>query len=148
MALVRLSLILLLAGLGTMVARGQDQVPEAADAEAVPDTLVQRVSTAFRTGDARRLLSPTPDRVELSLFGTRTFYSSAQAFYVLRDFFETHPPAGFALSDATVAGESCFLRGRLKHTRSERPYQVYVRLVHHEDGSWRLHEVRIDVEAE
>jgi hypothetical protein len=147
MSLVRLSLILLLAGLGTTVARGQDQVPEAAE-EAVPDTVVQRVSTAFRTGDARRLLSPAPDRVEVSLFGTRTFYSSAQAFYVLRDFFETHPPAGFDLADATVAGESCFLRGRLEHTRSERPHQVYVRLVRHEGETWRLHEVRIDVEAE
>jgi hypothetical protein len=113
----------------------------------VPDTVLQRVTTAFSDGNAQLLLSPAADRVEVSLFGTRTFYSSAQAFYVLREFFDTHPPAAFSVNDATGAGRSCFLRGRLDHAHDERTLQVYVRLVHRGDA-WQLHEVRIDADVE
>lgn len=145
MLLVRLSLVLLLVGLGGTAAFGQEQ---ATPKEAVPDTVVQRVSSAFQAGNAQLLLNSAADRIEVSLFGTRTFYSSAQAFYVLSDFFERHPPANFVLADTTGAGTSTFLRGRLNHTRSERPLQVYVRLVRYEKKTWRLHEVRIDSEVE
>ncbi len=146
MSLPRVSLLVLLAGFGTTAARGQDQVAE--PAEAVPDTVEQRVATAFRAGDVRRLLTPAANRVEVSLFGTRTFYSSAQAYYVLREFFDTHPPADFVLADATSTGESFFLRGRFEHTRDDRPLQVYVRLVRQEGAPWQLQEVRIDSEIE
>lgn len=147
MSLVRLSLVLLVTGLGASVAWGQ-AAPPPAGPDAVPDTVVERVSLAFQSGSAQRLLTPSADRVEVSLFGTRTFYSSAQAFYVLRDFFEAHPPTRFALSDTTGAGTSCFLRGRLEHTRDERTLQVYVRLVRHQDDAWQLHEVRIGAGGE
>jgi hypothetical protein len=140
MSLVRLALILLLIGGGQSLvdaARAQET------SEAVPDTVVQRVSAAFRTGNAQLLLTPSADRVEVSLFGTRTFYSSAQAFYVLREFFDVHPPARFSLADTTGAGSSCFLRGQFEHARDERILRVYVRLVRNEEDAWRLHEVRI-----
>lgn len=146
MSLSRLSILVLLAGLSTTAVRGQDQVAE--PAEAIPDTLEQRVATAFRAGDVRRLLSPAASRVEVSLFGTRTLYSSAQAFYVLREFFDTHPPADFILADATTTGDSFFLRGRFEHTRDDRPLQVYIRLVRQEETPWQLQEVRIDSEIE
>lgn len=147
MASVRLAflLILLMLGLDTAAAWGQSS--PANELESVPDTVLQRVTTAFARGDAQLLLSPAADRVEVSLFGTRTFYSNAQAFYVLREFFDTHPPSAFSLNDATGAGQSCFVRGRLNHTHDERTLQVYVRLVHRDDA-WRLHEVRIDADVE
>lgn len=145
MASVRLPFVLLLLGLGTTAALGQE--PASNGAESVPDTVLQRVTTSFAEGDAQRLLTPAADRVEVSLFGTRTYYSRAQAFYVLREFFDTHPPSTFSLNDATAAGRSCFVRGRLDHTRDERTLQVYVRLVHRDDA-WRLHEVRIDADVE
>jgi len=146
MSLARVSMMVLLAGLGTTAAQGQNQNEE--PAPAVPDTVVQRVTTAFQAGNARRLLSPAADRIEVSLFGTRTFYSSAQAFYVLREFFDTHSPVDFVLVDATGAGKSCFLRGRLAPARDERPLQVYVRLVRGGTETWQLHEVRIDSETD
>lgn len=147
MPLVRPSLVLLLAGLAASAACGQ--APAATDTEsAVPDTLIQRVSGAFQTGNAQRLLTPAATRVEVSLFGTRTFYSSAQAFYVLRDFFTAHPPASFSVADTTGTGTSCFLQGQFEHTRGERILQVFVRLVRHEETAWRLHEVRIASGAE
>lgn len=150
MAPVRFVLGLLLVGMGASLAYGQGraagQEPSAPGARVAPDTVVQRVATAFTDGDAQRLLSPAADRVEVSLFGTRTFYSSAQAFYVLDDFFEAHPPTGFEVGDVTEAGESCFLRGRFDHRRDERTLQVYVRLVRREDA-WLLQEIRIDADV-
>jgi hypothetical protein len=146
MSLVRLSLALLLTGMGVSAALGQTPGPDRP--EAVPDTVVYRVSSAFQSGNAQRLLSPAAARVEISLFGTRTFYSDAQAFYVLREFFDTHPPTHFALADTTGAGTSCFLRGRLEHARDERILQVYVRLVRQESDAWLLHEVRIGAGTE
>jgi hypothetical protein len=146
MPLARLSLIVLLTGLGTTAAWGQNQEGNAA--AVVPDTVVQRVSEAFRAGDAQLLLAPAAERVEVSLFGTRTVYSSAQAFYVLREFFERHSSAAFTIVDTTGTGTSCFLRGRLPAARGERPLQVYVRLVRREGDMWKLYEVRIDSEAE
>lgn len=145
MAPVRFVLVLLLVGMGASVAQGQSTDP--GEAEAVPDTLVQRVSTAFADGDAQLLLTPAADRVEVSLFGTNTFYSNAQAFYVLRDFFDTHPPADFAVGDVTETGNSFFVRGRFDHDRGERPLQVYVRLVRREE-MWQLQEVRINSDVE
>lgn len=141
---VRFALALLLVGMSASTTRGQ--TPTARDGRAMPDTIVTRVETAFANGDVQRLLTPTADRIEVSLFGTRTFYSSAQAYYVLDDFFERHPPARFTVDDVTETGDSCFLRGRLDHRRDERTLQVYVRLMNR-DGAWRLQEIRIDADA-
>jgi hypothetical protein len=142
---VRIAFPLLLVGMMVPVARGQ--TPAAGEARPVRDTIVTRVVTAFTNGNAQRLLSPAADRVEVSLFGTRTFYSNAQAFYVLEDFFDTHPPTRFEVDDVTETGESCFLRGRFDHRRDERTLQVYVRLTHR-DAAWRLQEIRIAADAE
>lgn len=145
MALRYIASVVLLVGLGPSAAWGQDDV---GPSHAAPDAVVERISTAFANGDVQRLLSDGADRVEISLFGTRTFYSSGQAFYVLRDFFKTHPPANFVVDDATGAGKSCFVRGRFEHTGGERSLQVYVRLVRDEGDAWRVQEVRIDPEVE
>jgi hypothetical protein len=142
MSHTRLTMVVLLTMLSATAALAQERIGETT--KAVPDTVMQRVTTAFRDGDARRLLSLAADRVEVSLFGTRTFYSRAQAYYVLRNFFDEYPPTNFALVDATGAGKSSFLRGRVDHSRGERPLRTYVRMVRHENGFWQVHEVRID----
>jgi hypothetical protein len=142
----RVALALFLFGVGVAsAAHGQN--PAAAAPESVPDTVVQRVASAFLNADAQALLTPSADRVEVSLFGTRTFYSDAQAFYVLRDFFDRHPPIHFALGDVTAAGRSCFVRGRFIHNPDERTLQVYVRLVRRQ-AVWQLQEVRVDADVE
>ena len=146
MLVARLCFILLVIGMGASVACGQESPADTVSA--VPDTVVHRVSAAFQNGNAQLLLNPAADRVEVSLFGARTFYSSAQAFYVLREFFETHPPSTFELADTTGAGTSGFLRGTFEPAQGDRSLQVYVRLVRMEANTWELHEVRIDREAE
>lgn len=141
---VRFALPLLLIGMMVPVARGQTSTAE----EAPRDTIVTRVATAFTNGDAQRLLTPAADRVEVSLFGTRTFYSNAQAFYVLRDFFDEHVPQRFTVQDVTETETSCFVTGTYQHVRSERALQVYVRLTRPSEKTWQLHEVRISASAE
>lgn len=144
MSLVRLFLCLSLTGMAASSVHGQDR----ARAAGVPDAVVNRVATAFADGDAELLLTPAAERVEVSLFGTQSFYSSSQSFYVLRHFFEAHPPAHFTLEDTTASGPSCFVQGRFQDTREERVLQVYVRLVRDDANTWRLHEVRIGSGAE
>lgn len=141
MVVFRISVLVLLLVGGSSAAWGQDQ--RSTPSEAVPDSVIKRITAGLSNGDTQQLLTPAADRVEISLFGTRTFYSSAQALYVLRDFFDTHTPSDFTIVDATGSGQSCFVRGQLRHARSERPFQVYLRLVRRE-ATWELHEIRVD----
>lgn len=142
MTLSRLCLVLLLVGgaWGVPLAWGQESDSTAAG----PPEIVDRVTEAFVQGDAERLLVPSADRVEVTLFGARTFYSNAQAFYVLRDFFRSHTPHDFSIADVTEAGTSYFVRGRYEQDRVDRPLHVYVRFARGEEEAWQLHEVRIE----
>ena len=116
---------------------------------ALPSAVTQRVVTAFTEGNARRLLTPSADRVEISLFGSRTFYSSSQALYVLREFFRSHAPGRFVVADVMETGTSCFVQGRYEEARMTRRHHVYVRLDQSEDADlWSLHEVRIEAADE
>lgn len=143
---LRLVLVLLLVGMGASIARGQPR--DTTEASARPMHVVDRVTEAFVSGSAERLLGPATDRVEVSLFGTRTYYSSAQAFYVLRDFFSNYTPRQFRVDDVTATDVSCFVSGTYGHAESDRALQVFVRLIQQDGEAWRLHEVRIDHEAE
>jgi hypothetical protein len=145
----RLSLVILLLGMGAfpLIVRGQvpDSLARAADSTDERRSVVaRRVAGALSEGDANRLLRPSADRVEISLFGARTFYSSAQALYVLRKFFRSHAPRRFVIGDVMETGTSCFVRGEYEQARIGRRLQVYVRLDRSERKSpWRLREIRI-----
>jgi hypothetical protein len=150
MSLPRLSLVLLLIGIGGFPSVVQGQVPDSV-AQASDSTdegmsaVARRVAGAFSEGNANRLLKPSADRIEISLFGARTFYSSAQALYVLREFFRRHTPRRFVVGDVMETGTSCFVRGEYEQGRVGRPLQVYVRLDRPEGKApWHLREVRIE----
>jgi len=150
---VQRSLVLLLVVIGGAPpgACGQaaDSIARAPDSTLqAPPAVVQRVATAFTDGNAARLLTPSADRVEITLFGARTFYSSAQALYVLREFFRRHAPQRFQVRNVMEAGTSCFVQGEYEQSRRTRQLQVYVRLGQSEDNLWRLHEVRIEDPSE
>ena len=154
MTVLRLLLVCLLIGVAGLPsgARGQasDSLAQASDTTNEETSVVaQRVATAFTEGNARRLLSPSADRVEISLFGARTFYSSAQALYVLREFFRSHAPRDFQVRDVMKTGTNCFVRGEYEQASRTRRLQVYVRLGQPEGGDfWHLHEVRIEGASE
>lgn len=146
MTFLRLSLVLFLLGGGGEVSVAWGQ---AADSTADgPADVVERVTEAFGQGDPERLLVPSADRVEVTLFGARTFYSNAQAFYVLRDFFRSHAPRAFSVNDVTEAGTSCFVRGIYEQDRVDRPLHVFVRFGKGDEEAWRLHEIRIEDASE
>ncbi|MFO8098235.1 MAG: DUF4783 domain-containing protein [Salinibacter sp.] len=140
----RIALIALLIGWGAIDGQGQ---PRDTTSSSTPVHVVERVNDAFANGSSERLLGPATDRVEVSLFGTRTVYSSSQAFYVIRDFFSNYVPRRFQVDDVTETGTTCFVSGTYEHDQSERALQVFVRLVQQDEAEWRLHEVQIDYEA-
>lgn len=141
MTLKRLSLVLLMLGGGVVPVAWGQEVDSTAEG---PAEIVERVTEAFGEGDPERLLVPSADRVEVTLFGARTFYSNAQAFYVLRDFFRSHTPQAFSIDDVTEAGTSCFVRGLYEQSRVDRPLHVFVRFGKDEEETWRLQEIRIE----
>jgi hypothetical protein len=149
MSLPRRSLVLLLILVGgaPSVVWGQasDSLAHAPDSTEGTSAVAQRVAAAFSEGDANRLLTPSADRIEVSLFGARTFYSSAQALYVLREFFRSHAPRRFRVQDVMETGTSCFVQGEYEQARRARRLQVYVRLGQPEGNElWHLHEIRIE----
>lgn len=146
MTLLRLYLVLLIVGVGGGPPVAWAQAPDST--EEAPSEVVERVTAAFGEGDAERLLAPSADRVEVNLFGSRTIYSSAQAFYVLRDFFRSHVPREFAIEDVTEAGTNCFVRGIYEQAQVDQPLQIYVRLDQEEEDVWHLREVRIEIPTE
>ncbi len=140
----RLLVLVLLTVIGgaPSVAWGQ---PADSTGQEEPPAVVQRIASAFADGDAGRLLTPAADRVEITLFGTRTFYSSAQALYVLREFFRRHTPRRFQVRDVMETGTNCFVQGEYEQVRRARRLQVYVRLGQPEgEELWHLHEIRIE----
>lgn len=117
---------------------------QGAPASGDPPPPTERVRRAFADGDARRLLNPAAERVEVSLLGAHTFYSQGQALYVLRDFFETYAPERFVLGDVTCAQAVCYALGRYWHARDDHPLSVYVRLAARDGAAWTLREVRVE----
>lgn len=149
MRALRLLVVLLLVPLA--VASPSAQAQDTDTTGLVPDTIagnrspvVQRVVRAFSEGDATRLLVPSADRVEISLFGARTHYSSAQALYVIRDFFRSHAPQRFRVEDVMETGSTCLVRGQYTQARVAQRLEIYVRLDLVDDGdAWELQEVNI-----
>lgn len=151
---LRRSLVILLivvVGGAPSVAWGQasDSLARAPDSTDGTPAVARRVAAAFSEGDANRLLTPSADRIEISLFGARTFYSSAQALYVLREFFRSHAPRRFRVRDVMETGTSCFVQGEYEQARRTQRLQIYVRLGQVEgEDLWQLHEIRIEGPSE
>jgi len=107
------------------------------------EAVVRRVRLSILEGDARALLSPATDRLEVSLFGAQSFYSSAQAQYVLRDFFKNYPPQRFEVVEVARSGGSQMVSGRYWHARTDQPLHMYVYLILR-GGAWQLEGVRVN----
>lgn len=154
MTVLRLTLLCVFLGVGGMPLLVYGQAPDSVEHR--PDStggtssaVVERVEGAFADGDASRLLVPSADRVEISLFGTRTYYSSSQALYVLREFFRSHVPQRFRVRDVMETETSCFVQGKYRQARVEQRLDVYVRLGQTDgDESWYLEEVSIEAAPE
>jgi len=138
--MLRLCLVCMALGAGVSTAAAQEAAP-ADSATTAP--VARRVTAALESGDAESLLSPAAERVEISLFGARTFYSRDQAVYVLRDFFAKHPPRQFKVRDVAQTDRSYFVTGQYGHAQADQALRVFVRLNVSGDV-WALKEVRVE----
>jgi len=126
--------------------QGQSSPAQPPPSAQIPEGIVEQLGNAFSSGNEQALLEPAADRVEISLFGTRTYYSRSQALYVMRDFFEKYAPHRFEVGEVAETGQSYFVTGKYWHVRAETPLRVYVRVTEDrtEDGqTWHLHEIRV-----
>lgn len=103
----------------------------------------ERIVASFQNGNAERLLTPAAERVEASILGMQTYYSRAQALFVLQDFFKNFVPREFAFGDVSRSEEDFFATGQYWYGQAERPLQVYVRLTRQEEA-WVLQEIRLN----
>ncbi len=98
---------------------------------------------AFEEGMPEALFTPAADRIDVSLLGSRSYYSQSQAFYVMRDYFRHHAPRSFSVDRTAEADASLFVMGTYHHAQADTPVYVMVRF---DEGTttWVLHEVRIE----
>lgn len=109
---------------------------------------LERIETAMGEGDARMLLTSAAERVELTIFDMRSFYSRTQALYVIQDFFGSYAPQHFSFEDISCRDDRCSATGAYGHARSEDDVlRVYVRLGV-DEGEWLLRELRIERNAQ
>ena len=110
---------------------------------AAQDTLaVQRLQRAFAEGDADGVLSRVGDRVELALLGHSRLHSRAQATFLLREFFRSHPPESFTMRYSVQEEGGWFATGQYAVRRADYALGVYLRL-RQRRGEWELVAVRV-----
>lgn len=154
MTVQRLTLVFVFVGIGALPSFVHGQAPDSLESapdstEEVTSAVVKRVAGAFSEGDANRLLVPSADRVEINLFGARTYYSSAQALYVMREFFRNHVPHRFSVKDVMETPKSYFVQGKYQQARVAQRLDVYIRFGHSDgEESWQLQEVSIETASE
>ncbi|MGQ9864502.1 MAG: DUF4783 domain-containing protein [Bacteroidia bacterium] len=61
------------------------------------EDFLQKVEDAIRKGDAQALAQYFLPNVELILPSTQKDYQKTQAYYVMKEFFQKHPPRGFQI---------------------------------------------------
>ena len=108
--------------------------------------MLGQVERAFQQGDERNLLAAAADRLEIAVLEAPSFYSRAQAMYVMEDFFRTYPPKQFDMQDASPSGGSLYAPGLYWSTSQSEPLRVYIRL-RRTGQQWELREIRIEQRA-
>ncbi|NBC00797.1 MAG: DUF4783 domain-containing protein [Bacteroidetes bacterium] len=133
------ALLFLLTTAGPAVATAQTTVADTS----LQTQALEHVRDAFARGDARALLAPATERIEMTLLGRSTHYSRSQAIYVMEEFFRDYPPEQFAVEDTSGAEGSWFMAYEYWSTRGQEPMQVFIR-VRTLDDSWEVREIRVE----
>jgi len=133
------ALLFLLTTTGPAVATAQTMVADTT----LQTQALEHVRDAFARGDARALLAPATERIEMTLLGRSTHYSRSQAIYVMEEFFRDYPPEQFAVEDTSGAEGSWFMAYEYWSTRGQDPMQVFIRVRTLAD-SWEVREIRVE----
>ncbi len=130
--------------LGIMLLAAAALVPgrHAAAQKAVSGVVLQ-LEDALARGDVEALLDHASERIGITVFDANRYYSRRQARYVLRTFFEEHPPRRFSLRNYYKTRSGWFAEGDFWYERGERPLRVYLRLRWWRDR-WELRELLIE----
>lgn len=102
--------------------------------------VLDELAHAMANGNAADVLAHAGSRLEIGFFGTTRTYSRSQASFVLRRFFEQHPPESVVLGRATGTSDGWYASMRYKSGRRSEPIRMYMRL-RRERGAWRLREL-------
>jgi hypothetical protein len=107
-----------------------------------PDKVIELLTEAVRTGDARQIAELSTAQVEIDLGEGTSLYSRDQSRFVLMSFFKDNPPSDFDVDDVTVLQTHCTAQGTFSSSNSDRKRNVLVRLLRSSEG-WRLKELHI-----
>ena len=107
---------------------------------------IMEVQHAFANGDFETLLDRASHRMEIAIFEASRYYSRGQARYVLKTFFQQHPPRQFVLKDYYRTTRGWYAEGDYWYVNATRPLKVYLRL-QLRGRQWELREVLIEQEG-
>ncbi len=88
---------------------------------------LEAVVAAIRNGDEDRLARHFNDLVELTLLDIRNRYSPQQARFVMRDFFNNHPPTAFHLLHYGSTGATTYALGRYISTKGSFEVNIFLK---------------------
>ena len=104
--------------------------------------VVQDVTEALLVGDTSKLANVTAAQVELTLDGTTSIYTKAQARYVASAFLDKHPFQSARIKEINIVGRNCTARYQLVGQDEEDDWEFFLRL-RSVDGQWEVREVRL-----
>jgi hypothetical protein len=139
-------LVLVAALAGVLPSPASGQSADASPEDSTRHAAVKRVVQTFEEGAPETLFNPAAERIDVSLLGSRSYYSQSQAFYVMRDYFRQHAPRAFTVNRTAQAETSLFVMGTYHHAQADAPVYVMVRFDTHDvarNAAWVFHEVRI-----
>jgi len=90
-----------------------------ANSQELPDSVTyQTIATALNSGDIEQIAPLLYTKVEIALPDKAGIYSQAQAYYILKDFFEKNHPTSFQIINESSTNKSNFIVGKM-HTATQ-----------------------------
>lgn len=117
----------------------------ASENEQDPKEVIKKVSEAFQSGNAEQLSKNFYKTIELELLGDENFYSQAQAFQLMKSFFEKYKPVKFTINHQGVKDLSAFAIGTLQSKSAIFRVSIFLKT---ENGKSYIHQLRVENDDE
>ena len=106
--------------------------------------VINNVRDALKTGSSKELSKHFNNTVEISINGEKASYSRNQAEFILKDFFDKHPPQGFRYVHQGASKEGLkYTVGTYTHDRGE--FRVFM-LIKQFGGSYLVDKIDFNQE--
>jgi hypothetical protein len=109
------------------------------------DKTLASIENAIHTGDVRILSGYFSSRMYMNLpTGEKGYYSSEQAFYILKNFFQAYTPVSFAFSSSSPRSDNPYGVGTLSFVKvgQRGKLQVFVSL-REVNKQWKINQITI-----